>query len=80
MKYYSGIKTNKIMPFATKWMTLEMFILSKVSQRKTNIILYHFYVESKKNDTNELIYETETDSQMLSGNLWLPKGKDWSGG
>ena len=80
MKYYSGIKTNKIMPFATKWMTLEMFILSKVSQRKTNIILYHFYVESKKNDTNELIYETETDSQMLIGNLWLPKGKDWSGG
>ena len=80
MKYYSGIKTNKIMPFATKWMTLEIFILSKVSQRKTNIILYHFYVESKKNDTNELIYETETDSQMLSGNLWLPKGKDWSGG
>ena len=80
MKYYSGIKTNKIMPFATKWMTLEMFILSKVSQRKTNIILYHFYVEYKKNDTNELIYETETDSQMLSGNLWLPKGKDWSGG
>ena len=52
------------MPFATKRMTLEMFILSKVSQRKTNIILYHFYVESKKNDTNELICKTGTDLQI----------------
>ena len=28
-----------------------------------------------KNDTDELIYKTETDSQMLKSNLWLPKGK-----
>ena len=28
-----------------------------------------------KNDTNELIYKTETDSQILKTNLWLPKGK-----
>ena len=26
-------------------------------------------------DTNELIYETETDSQTQKTNLWLPKGK-----
>ena len=26
-----------------------------------------------KNDTNELIYKT--DSQILKTNLWLPKGK-----
>ena len=25
-------------------------------------------------DTNELIYKTETDSQTLKTNLWLPKG------
>ena len=30
---------------------------------------------SKKNDTNELIYKTETDSQTSKGNLRLPKGK-----
>ena len=36
---------------------------NEVSQRKTNIISYHLYVESLKNDTNELIYKTETDSQ-----------------
>ena len=28
-----------------------------------------------KNDTNELIYKTETDSQTQKTNLWLPKGK-----
>ena len=28
-----------------------------------------------KNDTNELIYKTETDSQTQKINLWLPKGK-----
>ena len=31
-------------------------------------------MESKKNDTNELIYKTETDSQTLKTNLWLPNG------
>ena len=29
----------------------------------------------QKNDTNELIYKTKTDSQTLKTNLWLPKGK-----
>ena len=28
-----------------------------------------------KNDTNELIYKTETDSKISKINLWLPKGK-----
>ena len=31
------------------------------SKSKTNIIWCHLYVESKKNDTNELIYKTEID-------------------
>ena len=30
-----------------------------------------------KNDTNELIYKTEIDSQTQETNLWLPK---WGGG
>ena len=38
-----------------------VIILSEVSQRETNII-YHLYVESKKNDKNELIYKTGTES------------------
>ena len=28
-----------------------------------------------KYDTNELIHKTETDSQTLETNLWLPKGQ-----
>ena len=36
------------MPFAVIWMDLEIIILNEVSHRKTNIIWYHLYVESKK--------------------------------
>ena len=32
MEYYSAIKMNEIMPFATTWMDLEIIILSEVSQ------------------------------------------------
>ena len=36
------------MSFAATWMELEIIILNEVSQRKTYIIWYHLYVESKK--------------------------------
>ena len=49
---YNGLllshKKNEIMPFAATWMDLEIIILSEVTQRKTNIIWYRLYVESKK--------------------------------
>ena len=38
MEYYSAIKNNEIMPFIATLMDLEVTILSKISQRKTNII------------------------------------------
>ena len=38
MEYYSAIKKNEILPFATTWMELEGIMLSKISQRKTKII------------------------------------------
>ena len=37
MGYYSAIKNNEIIPFATTWMNLENIILSEVRQRQ---ILY----------------------------------------
>ena len=43
------------MPFAATWMDLEITTLSKVNQIKTNTIRNHLHVESKKNNTNELI-------------------------
>ena len=38
MEYYSAIKRNEILPFATTWMELEGIMLSEVSQRKTNTV------------------------------------------
>ena len=65
MEYYSAIKKNEIMPFATTGMDLEIIILSEVSQTEEDkycMILLTCRI-LKKNDTNELIYKTETDSQ-----------------
>ena len=59
MKYNSAIKKNEITPFAATWVDLEIIILSEISQRKTNIT----YMWNLKYDTNELIYQRETDSQ-----------------
>ena len=41
-------------------------------------ILYHLHMEYNKNDKNEFIGKTETNSQILKTNLWLPKEK-WRG-
>ena len=47
--------------YNTKW---------NMSERKANIIWYDItYMWMLKNDTNELIYKTETDSQILEKNL-----------
>ena len=70
MEFYSVIKKNEIMPFVATRMNLEILHL-----RKSNTNIDHSYVESKsfKNDTNELIYKT--DLQVLTTNLWSPRGK-----
>ena len=47
MEYYSAIKKNDILPFATTWMELEGIMLSEISQRKTNIIWLHSYEDFK---------------------------------
>ena len=64
MAYYSAIKNNEIMPFAATWMDLEIIILSEVSQTEED--KYHMILlicGILKNDTNEFIYKTDTDSQ-----------------
>ena len=48
LKYYSAIKKNEILPFATMWMELEGIMLSEISQRKTKIILFHLYEDFKR--------------------------------
>ena len=53
---------NEIIPPAATWMDLEIIILSEISQIEKDKC-HMTLVISKKNDTNELIYKTETDSQ-----------------
>ena len=40
-------KKNEI-TFTATWMDLEIIILSEISQKKTSIISFYLYVESKK--------------------------------
>ena len=48
VEYYSFMKNNEILPFTIRWMDLEGIMLSEISQRKKNTILFHSYVEFKK--------------------------------
>ena len=34
MEYYSSMKVNEVMPLATKWMNLEIIILSQTEKDK----------------------------------------------
>ena len=60
MEYYSAINKNEIMPFAAMWMNLEMIILK---QRKTDILCYHLYLESRT-VVQVRLFMNEMESQM----------------
>ena len=77
MEHYSTLKKNEIMPFKetdepkdyhTKW--------RQIPYDST-------YTQNPEYDTNDPIYETETDSHILRLDLWLPWGsrveKGWIG-
>ena len=64
MEYYSVVKKNDIMPFVAIWMDPEIIILSKISQKEKEIPYDITHMWNLKYDTNELIYETETHSQI----------------
>ena len=54
------------------WMDLENIMLSEMLYGIT-------YMWDLKNNPNESIYKTETDSQTWKINLWLPKGRGKGG-
>ena len=64
------------MPFAATCLDLEIIILSEVKSDREKQISYDMsYIWNLKNDTNELIYKVEIDSQTQKTNFRLPKGK-----
>ena len=65
-----------MMPFSATWMALEIIILSEARQReKDKYYMLSFICEILKNDTNELICQTEIDSETQTTNIWLSQGK-----
>ena len=56
-------------------MDLEIIILSEIRERQISYDITYMWNLKKKNHTKELIYKTETNSQILKSNMWLPKGK-----
>ena len=68
------------MPFAATWMDLEIIILSEVRERQISYDITHVWNLILKNDTNELIYKTETDLQIIKNKFMFTKGETWRGG
>ena len=64
------LKKNEIMPFAATWMDLEIVIVSEVSQtEKEKYCMTSLYRNLKRNDTNELTQQRDSQTQRM--NLWL---------
>jgi hypothetical protein len=55
MEFYSATKKNEILSFASKWMELEIIILSKVSQVRSPNILYSPSYAGFRPETNAVI-------------------------
>ena len=72
IEYYSVIKKDEIMPFASVCLDLEIIILSEIREKQIHDITYKWNL---KNYTNELIYKTKRDSGF-ENKLTLIKEKD----
>ena len=70
MEYYSVIKKNEILPFATTWMDLKIIVLNEVNQRQ---ILYDItYRWNLKTVQMNLFTLQKLRSKT---NVWLWSGK-----
>ena len=53
MEYYSAIKKNEILPFATTWMELEGIILSEIRERQKSYDFTHTRILRDKTDEHK---------------------------
>ena len=60
MEYYSAIKKNGIMLFATTWMDLAITKVSEDRERQEANDITYVYI---KYNTDELIYKTDSQTQ-----------------
>ena len=63
------------MPFEITLMDLDGIVLSKISQRKTNTVLFYLYVGSKNKQTNEQTQQnrirvTDTENRPVVVSWW----------
>ena len=76
VEHDSPMKQDELMPLSVASMALEMFLLSGGGQteegKRPRVITYG---PNRKVGANELIYETETDSQTKKRNFWLERFK-----
>ena len=73
---YSAIKKTEIMPFAATWLDPEIIILSEViPTEKDKYRMKSPICRIFKNDTNGLIYKTQTGSQMYKSTYGYQRGK-----
>ena len=66
VKYYPAMKRNDFESVELKWMNLEPVIQNEVRKRKTNIIYYYIYVESRKNCTDESFCRARIEMQTMN--------------
>ena len=64
MEYYSAIRKDEILPFATMWMDLENIMLSKINQmeKQSRSTWFHSYVDIKLKAVNEQMRQTNKNS------------------
>ena len=53
MGYYSAIKKNEMLPFATTWMELEGIMLNEISQRQKSYDFTHMRTLRDKTDEHK---------------------------
>ena len=74
IEYYSAIKKNEILSFATTWMDLKSIYAKWNKADGERKILYDItYMWNLKNSSHELRYKVETDSQTYKNKLVVAK-------
>ena len=62
-----AMKKNEILLFVAAWMDLQGIVLSVISQRKTNTIRLHLYVEYKKqNKQTNKTKQTHRENKLVT--------------